>query len=201
MHLLRVISPPAWTEGRVRVSRDDLPNKNKEKRFAAGGKVSLKARPRPPDSSSSSSSGSVNTSAVLAMEFTCGGRVLLVLHGNGAVTATSTAFSDSKPSHGSIEQEDGHRDAEERARERSRSRERERDVTVGNVTSLVCPPEQKDGTAEMPLPLPLPMVLATCSTALHSGHIFAVIRGNVAKIFKVSLPSPLDPTARSTGDH
>jgi hypothetical protein len=201
MHLLRVISPPAWTEGRVRVSKDDLPNKNKEQRFAAGGKVSLKARPRPPDSSPSSSSisSSVNTTAVLAMEFTCGGRVLLVLHSNGAVTATNTAFSGSKAPHGDLEKEDIHRDVEERVRARSRERETERDVTVCPVTSLVCAPAQKDGAAEMHLPLP--MVLATCSTALHSGHIFAVIRGNVAKVYKVSLPSPLDPTARSTGDH
>jgi hypothetical protein len=197
MHLLHVVSPTAWTEGRVRVSRDDLPNKNKEQRFAAGGKVSLKARPRPSDSSSSSSSGSstANTSAVLAMEFTCGGGVLLVLHGNGVVTATNTAFSGSKLSHGNLEPEDGHRDVGER----ERSRERERDVTVGLVTSLVCPPAQKDGAAEVPLPLS--MVLATCTTALHSGHIFAVIRGNIAKVYKVSLPSSLDPIVRSTGDH
>lgn len=197
MHLLRVISPSTWTEGRVRLSRDDHPNKNKEQRFVAGGKVPLKARLRPSDSSSpsSSSSSSANTSAVLAMEFTCGGKVLLVLHGNGAVTATNTAFSSSRPSHENFEQDDGSRDVKEGAR--SRERERERDAAVGNVTSLVCAPAHKNGTAEMHLS----MVLATCTTALHSGHIFAIIRGNVAKVYKVSLPSSLDPTARSTGDH
>ena len=189
MHLLRVISPSAWTEGRDRTSKEDSLHHSKEHRFAAGGKIASKSRPRQSDSSSSSNS--LNTSAVTAMEFTCGGRVLLVLHSNGAVTATDTNFSGSRTSHGNCEWEVGNRDVEEG----DRGMEMERDISIGPVTSLVCAPLQKDGSAEVYVP----SILATCITALHSGYIFTVLRGNAAKIYKVSLPSSSEHAGRATG--
>ena len=187
MHLLRVISPSTWTEGRERTSKEDSSHDTKDQRFAAGGKIQLKSRTRQsPSSSSSSSSNSNNTSAVTAMEFTCGGSVLLVLHSNGAVTATNTKYS-SPASHGNLEWEVGNRDGEELEGGREGKRERKRDMSISPVTSLVCAPTHKDGSAEVPIP----MILAVCNTALHTGHIFTIIRGNTAKIFKVSLPPSL----------
>lgn len=191
MHLLRVISPSTWTEGRERTSKEDSLHNTKDQRFAAGGKIHLKSRtrqsPSSSPSSSSSSSSSNNTSAVTAMEFTCGGSVLLVLHSNGAVTATNTKYPSSPGSHGNLEWEVGNRDGGELEGGRERQRERKRDMSVGPVTSLVCAPTQRYGSAEVPVP----MILAVCNTALHTGHIFTVIRGNTAKIFKVSLPPSL----------
>ena len=189
MHLLRVISPSTWTEGRetTRTSKDDSSHNNKDQRFVAGGKIPSKSRTRqsPTSSSPSSASSSHDTSAVTAMEFTCGGSVLLVLHSNGAVTATNTKYPSSRGSHGNLKWEVGNRDGEEL--EGEKERQRERDMSVGPVTSLVCAPIHKDGSGEVTVP----MILAVCTTALHTGHIFTVIRGNTAKIFKVSLPPSL----------
>ena len=203
MHLLRVISPSTWTEGRetTRTSKDDSSHNNKDQRFVAGGKIPSKSRTRqsPTSSSPSSASSSHDTSAVTAMEFTCGGSVLLVLHSNGAVTATNTKYPSSRGSHGNLAWEVGNRDGEELEGGRQRERESVRDMSVGPVTSLVCAPILKDGSAEVPVP----MILAVCNTALHIGHIFTVIRGNTAKIFKVSLPPSLslEHTDLALGKH
>ena len=169
-------------------------------RFAAGGTVPPKATRKPSVGTSSvgglsgasrvgdadgSALYSTAASAVTAVEFACGGRVLVSLHANGMVTATNTDYTHRQHHfRGDTELLSDGRIGSDHDRERGHGQDR----AVSYLTAVVCPPSSSsggDGTGET-----LSHLIATPCSIGCGDSLIAVSRGCTVRVFRLSIPLP-----------